>query len=222
MAWQTPANALNIPVISGNVSLYNESADGPIDPTPAVGMVGLLEDLSARAGAGFADDGDRIVLLGAPDAELPASAIGGSEYLSRVHGTVAGSPAIDLDAEVTTQALVREAIGQGLVKSAHDVSDGGLAVAIAESCVIGGVGVSVDLELAGDARADAALFGEAPARIVVSVSDEDVADLRALSEERGTPMTVIGTVGGDFLRIAGLVDVPLSDAARAWVGGLLR
>ena len=213
--------ALNIPVISGNVSLYNESAEGPIDPTPTVGMVGLLEDLSARVGAGFVEEGDRIILLGASGADLPVSALGGSEYLARVHGTVAGKPGLDIEAEAKTQALARDAIGQGLLKSAHDVSEGGLAVAVAESCAIGGIGASLDLGAPEDARADAALFGEAPARIVVSTSPGNVPQLRALCQEHGVPMREIGTVGGDALRVTGLVDIPLTAAAQAWEGGLL-
>ena len=205
--------ALNIPVISGNVSLYNESVEGPIYPTPTVGMVGVLDDLSARAGAGFHDEGDRIVLLGAPTAELPSDTLGGSEYLSRMHGIVAGQPALDLEAESTTQALVRDAIGQGLIKSAHDVSEGGLAVAVAESCVIGSIGATLDLDLPGDARIDAALFGEAPAHIVASGAPDFIDALRALCEDNGVSMVEIGTVGGDAVRISGLVDVPLVQAS---------
>ena len=108
--------ALNIPVISGNVSLYNESAEGPIDPTPTVGMVGLLENLDARCGAGFANDGDSIVLIGTPTPGLPINALGASEYLSRVHGIVAGQPDLAIEAEAQVQALVREAIGRGLLQ----------------------------------------------------------------------------------------------------------
>ena len=213
--------ALNIPVISGNVSLYNESVEGPIDPTPTVGMVGVLDDLSARAGAGFVNDGDRIILIGAADTELSTDALGGSEYLSRIHDIVAGKPAIDLEAEVKTQALVRDAIGQGLIRSAHDVSEGGLAVAVAESCVIGGIGATLDLDLPGDARIDAALFGEAPARIVASTASDQLEALRSLCNEHGVPMREIGAVGGDALRITGLIDVPLSDVATSWEGALL-
>ena len=213
--------ALNIPVISGNVSLYNESVEGPIYPTPTVGMVGVLDDLSARAGAGFHDEGDRIVLLGASTAELPSDTLGGSEYLSRIHGIVAGQPSLDLEAEAKAQALVRDAIGQGLIKSAHDVSEGGLAVAVAESCVIGSIGATLELNLPGDARIDAVLFGEAPAHIVASGAPDFIDALRALCNERGVPVSEIGTVGGDTLRIADLIDVPLVDVTASWEGALL-
>ncbi len=213
--------ALNIPVISGNVSLYNESADGPIDPTPTVGMVGLLDDLAHRAGAGFRNEDDRVILLGASTPELSVNALGASEYLSRIHGTVAGRPAVDLDAEAGVQTLLREAIAQGLITSAHDVSEGGLAVAVAESCAIGGIGVSLELGLAGNDRIDATLFGEAPARIVVSAASDGLNALRELCEQNGVAMCEIGAVGGDSITITGLIDIPLSDAATTWETALM-
>ncbi|MCY4575693.1 MAG: phosphoribosylformylglycinamidine synthase subunit PurL, partial [Chloroflexi bacterium] len=213
--------ALNIPVISGNVSLYNESADGPIDPTPTVGMVGLLDDLSHHAGAGFRNEGDRVILLGASSAELSIETLGASEYLSRIHNTVAGRPAVDLDAEARVQTLLREAITRGLITSAHDVSEGGLAVAVAESCAIGGTGASLELDLAENDRTDATLFGEAPARIVVSTASDHLNALRRLCEQNGVAMCEIGAVGGDSLTITGLIDIPLSDAATTWETALL-
>ena len=213
--------ALSIPVISGNVSLYNESADGPIDPTPTVGMVGVLDDLEARCGAGFANEGDGIVLIGASTPELSVNALGASEYLSRVHGTVAGQPELDVEAEAQVQALVREAIGGGLLRSAHDVSEGGLAVAVAESCAIGGIGASLELGLSENARVDATLFGEAPARIVVSAASDNLDALRGLCEQHGVAIYEIGSVGGDSLRVADLIDVPLRDVSDSWEEALL-
>ena len=212
--------ALNIPIISGNVSLYNESADGPIDPTPTVGMVGVLDDLEARCGAGFASDGDRIVLIGASTPELNADALGATEYLSRVHGIVAGRPDLDIDAEARAQAVVREAIERGLLRSAHDVSEGGLAVAVAESCAIGGIGASLELGLTENARIDATLFGETPARIVASAALDDLTALRGLCEQHGVAMCEIGTVGGDALRIGDVIDMPLHDVSGSWEGAL--
>ena len=212
--------ALNIPVISGNVSLYNESADGAIYPTPTVGMVGGLDDVSARCQAGFSGEGDRIILIGAASAALPASALGGSEYLDRVHGAVAGRPGLDLDREAQVQALVREAIGNGLLRSAHDVSDGGLAVTVAESCAIGGMGAELDLGLTHGERADAALFGEAPARIIVSVAPDSVESLRSLAENHGVDFVDIGAVGGANLVFAGIADLPLANITEAWGGAL--
>ena len=154
-------------------------------------------------------------------AELSSDALGGSEYLSRMHGIVAGRPAINLEAEVKAQALVRDAIGKGLIKSAHDVSEGGLAVAVAESCVIGSIGATLELDLPGDARIDAALFGEAPAHIVASGTPDFIDALRALCEDNGVSMVEIGTVGGDAVSISGLVDVPLASIADTWEGALL-
>ena len=212
--------ALNIPVISGNVSLYNESADGPIDPTPTVGMVGLLDDLEARCGAGFVNEGHSIVLIGAPTTELNVNALGASEYLSRVHGTIAGRPDLDIAAEAQVQALVREAIGRGLLRSAHDVSEGGLAVAVAESCAIGGIGAALEIGLTENARIDATLFGEPPARIVVSTAVHELDALRELCERNGVAMCEIGTVRGDWLRIGDLIDVPLADVSTSWEGAL--
>ncbi len=213
--------ALTIPVISGNVSLYNESAEGAIDPTPTVGMIGVLDDISARAGAGFRADGDRIVLLGASTAELGVEALGGSAYVSRAHGMVAGKPVIDLEAEVKTQALVRDAIAGHILRSAHDVSEGGLAVTVAESCVIGGIGARLDVGLPENARRDATLFGEAPARVIVSIAPEQRPALRSLAEKRGVPLCEIGVVGGDILSIADVMGVPLTTIAEAWSGALL-
>ena len=212
--------ALNIPVISGNVSLYNESGDGPIDPTPTVGMVGVLDDITARCGAGFREQGDRIMLIGAASTALPVAALGGSEYIARTHGVAAGRPMADLEREVKTQSLVREAIGRGLLRSAHDVSEGGLAVTIAESCMTGGTGAEIDLDLLAAARVDAALFGEPPACVVVSTAPDDAHAVRALAAERGVALREIGIVAGDTLRIRGLVDLPVAALAEAWEGAL--
>ncbi len=212
--------ALNIPVISGNVSLYNESADGAIYPTPTVGMVGGLDDVSTRCSAGFGVEGDRIILIGASEAALPASALGGSEYLDRVHGTIAGSPGLDLEQEARVQALVREAIGDRLLRSAHDVSDGGLAVAVAESCAIGGNGAELNLGLVDGDRVDAALFGEPPARIIVSLAPDNVETLRELAKNHAVDIVELGAVGGRNLGIAGLAELSLEIITEAWGGAL--
>ncbi|MFV2064940.1 MAG: phosphoribosylformylglycinamidine synthase subunit PurL, partial [Chloroflexota bacterium] len=152
--------AFDIPVVSGNVSLYNQSGERAIWPTPVIGMLGLLEDLARRCDIGFRDEGDAIHLLGDLESDLA-----GSEYLSQHHGLVAGRPSIDLDREVALQRLLREAIGHGLLRSAHDCSDGGLAVAVAESAFRGGIGASCP-GIAHHLRPDATLFGEAQSRVV--------------------------------------------------------
>jgi phosphoribosylformylglycinamidine synthase len=209
--------AFGIPVVSGNVSLYNESAGVAIWPTPVVGMLGLLSDLSRRCDMGFHAAGDVIVLLGHSAPDLAAST-----YLAVVHGRVAGRPSIDLGAELALQRLIRSAIGRGLLRSAHDCSDGGLAVAIAESAFRGGIGAECRdgvLELADGARIDAVLFGEAQSRVVVSLSADDLPALARLAEEAGVPWARLGTVGDDRLAI-GPIDVALADARAAWDGGL--
>ena len=151
-------------------------------------------------------------------ADLPAAALGASELLETEHGLVAGRPGLDLEAEARVQAFVRAAVERKLLASAHDVSDGGLAVAVAESCILGGVGA--ELELGSSARPDAALFGEAPAHVIVSVAPEDRAAFEAAATEAGVPICSMGTVGGEALRIRAAVDLPLSAIMEAWSGAV--
>ena len=217
--------AFGSPVISGNVSLYNESFEQPIYPTPVVGMLGLMEDVTRNCTTGFEAGGDRVYLLG--DA-VPA--LDGSEYQKRWYGRVEGRiPDVDLAAEVQLQAAVRQAIAAGLLRSAHDCSDGGLAVALVESCMAGGLGAKVALDalpwVAGAAgvraadparlpgatspgaagplagRPDLVLFGESPTLVVVSVAPADAAAFEALCAEAGVPYTPLGTVGGASIDI---------------------
>ncbi len=213
--------ALGTPVVSGNVSLYNESSGTAVTPTPVIGMLGVIEDVNQIVPMGFQEDGDAIVLLGG-SADQPAATLGGSEYLAVLHGTEAGPVAVDLEAEA---ALVQFLVGTatlGLLRSAHDCSDGGLAVALAESAIAGDVGAECAEVLLGDRR-DAALYGEAGARAVVTVLPESLADLEALAARHGVPSTSLGTVGGPRLRLGhGGVDVPLAAAAEAYRNGLER
>ena len=133
--------AFGVPVISGNVSFYNESFGQPIYPTPTVGLVGLIDHIDHHCTLDFKDEGDVIVLVGESEAEL-----GGSEYLKVEHGLVSGRPpALDLDLETAVQAVVRDGIRNGVVKSAHDCSEGGIAVTLAESCLAGDIGADVHL-----------------------------------------------------------------------------
>lgn len=216
--------AFGIPVISGNVSFYNESFGQAVYPTPVVGMLGLMHDVGARCGVAFQREGDVVLLLG--DA---APALDGSEYQKRWFGRVEGRiPEVDLAAEVQLQAVVRRAITGGLLRSAHDCSDGGLAVALAESCLAGGLGARVNLEgIPGQApgRHDVTLFGEGPTRVVVSAAPELAGDVRRLCEEAGVPCRVLGTVGGNSLAMqlgAEQVTVPLPAMRDAYEGGLER
>ena len=212
--------ALGVPVVSGNVSLYNEGESRAIYPTPVVGALGLLEDVSRHCGAGFRNEGDVILLLGAPSLESDAATLAGSEALEALHGIVGGRPALDMDLEARVQRVVRDAIRRGLLSSAHDCSDGGLAVALAESCVIGGVGATVTARPEG--RWDAALFGEAPSRILISLPPAKTTALRRLAARHNVPVLRLGRTGGDKVRIAHLVNVALEDASDAWGHGLRR
>lgn len=207
--------AFETPVVSGNVSLYNESNGTAIWPTPVVGMLGLLEDLEARCDMGFRSEGDVIFGLGVAEPVLA-----GSEYLSHVHGLVAGRPSIDLAFEVQLQRFVREVIADGRLRSAHDLSDGGLAVAVAESAFRGGIGATIEGGwLAAAVRADVALLGEAQSRIIVSVAKDDAAAFEKRAQGSDVPCVRLGTVGGDRLRI-GPIDVELEVAEGAWSSGL--
>lgn len=187
---------LNTPVIGGNVSLYNENAKGAIYPTPVVGMVGLVHDTDHITTQGFKAAGDVLFLLGETKAEL-----GGSELQAIVHGVVEGRPPqLDLDAEEKLLGAVLEAIQSGLVRSAHDLSEGGLAVALAESCISGGIGAKVDV--ASGLRPDFALFSESQSRILLSASPEKAEALEKRLAERGVPCARIGVVEGSELNVA--------------------
>jgi phosphoribosylformylglycinamidine synthase subunit PurL len=209
--------AFGIPVVSGNVSLYNDSRGVPIWPTPVVGMLGLLEDAGRRCDVGFRAAGDEVLLLGETLPDLS-----GSTYLAHVHGRVAGAPRIDLDREVALQELVRGLIADGLVGSAHDCSDGGLAVTLAESAFRSGLGLGLVCPEPGpDLRDDVALFAETPSRVVVSVAQGERATLERRAHAAGVPCRLIGRVGGERI-VLGEVDVPLEVARAAWSRGLAR
>ena len=183
--------ALGTPVTGGNVSLYNESPSGAVYPTPVIGMIGLVASLAHVTRAAFTTDGDAIILLGEPTAEL-----GGSEYLARIHGVVAGAPpTCDLDRERAVIDALLESIARGAVRSAHDASDGGLAVALAECCVGDAehpLGAEVDLSAWSMLPLRALLFGEAQGRIVVSAPSAD--RVLAVAAKHGVPAQRIGTV----------------------------
>jgi phosphoribosylformylglycinamidine synthase len=183
--------ALNTPVTGGNVSLYNENPRGAVYPTPVIGMVGLIDSLAHITRSQFRAEGDAVVLLGEPTAEL-----GGSEYLARIHGTVAGAPpACDLDRERVLIDALLESITSGVVHSAHDCSDGGLAVALAECCVMdrnAQFGAAIDLSAWSTLPTRALLFGEAQARVVVSTAMPDT--VLTIAKKHGVPARVIGRV----------------------------
>jgi len=209
--------ALKVPVVSGNVSFYNETDSKPIYPTPTVGMVGLLAKLKRVVTPWFKFPGDIVVLLGRTREEL-----GGSEYLKLIHGLVKGTPSwIDLKLEEAVQNCCLEAIDRGILRSAHDISDGGLAVSLAECC-IGGPDrpLGVRIETHEMIRGDALLFSESPSRIVVSLEEKNLAQLQELAAELRVPMHVIGTVGGARFVIQPLLQLPVEELRSIWAHGL--
>ncbi len=214
------SSAFAAPVISGNVSLYNESRGRDIYPTPIIGALGLLDDVTAHATMAFKNEGDVVVLLGSKEVRGDAASLAGSEYLELVHDKVAGRPTIDLDLEAAVQRVCRRAVSEGIVNSAHDCSDGGLAVALAESCIAGNIGFTGSFAMHG--RWDAALFGETESRIVVSFPEDRLIRLVELCSEEGVPSVVLGRVGGSRLSLVSGIDFELDEVDDAWSGGLER
>ncbi len=206
--------AIDTPIVSGNVSLYNESPRGPIYPTPVVGIVGLLEDASKSVGAAFGRHGDQILLVGYGEPRVDAS-----RYLGRCAGL---PPAPDLVKEQALITLLVKAAKMGLMQSAHDVSEGGFAVALAESCINGGIGA--DVTIPTGRRADEAMFGEGGGRVIVSCHPDHVTAIQGLATG-GLGAKVIGTVGGDdvIVTVTGCTTrVPLSDLREVWEGSIPR
>jgi phosphoribosylformylglycinamidine synthase len=204
------------PVVSGNVSFYNETQGVAIYPTPVVGMVGLIQDCSKAITQFFKEDGDVIVLLGETKEEL-----GGSEYLKITHNKEMGNPPeLILDAENRLHELCLEAIRQELVKSAHDCSEGGLAIAIAECAVSGPVALGAEISLKTSLRKDALLFGESQSRIVLSANQKHIEKIIALAEKKGVPVKVIGKVIKQGLKIninsKSVIEVSCDKIKKSW------
>jgi phosphoribosylformylglycinamidine synthase len=207
------------PVTGGNVSFYNENPSGAVYPTPVIGMLGLIEDLDHITGAAFTTADDDIILLGSNRNE-----INGSEYLVTQHGIVGGdAPYLHLEEEHALHGVLLAAIRAGRVRSAHDVSDGGLAVTLAESCFLGRapVGATVAIETSGF-RKDALYFGETQSRVVISCSPDHSDAILAAANDAGIAAAVIGKTGGDTLRINEDIECSVRDLAIAHASTLER
>ncbi len=211
--------ALSVPVVSGNVSFYNESKHSAIYPTPVVGAVGLLDDVSICVSMGFKKEGDVIVLLGCGDLSL-----GGSEFLKVIHGEMSGRiPDLVFKEEKRLQKLIRQLARKGVVSSAHDLSDGGLGIALAECCISGGNGA--DLSIADNSmRPDLLLFGEGPSRILVSLPEGNLENLKKMAGEYRVPLDILGKVRGRHLKVQlstgeTLIDLPTSIMKSRYLGG---
>lgn len=205
---------LRVPVISGNVSLYNETNGVAVYPTPVIGLVGLMKDVNKHCTAGFKNEGDVVFLLG--DVLLEGG-LDGSEYLDLIRGIVGGCPSIDLDLEKRVHGCCLEAIRNGLLKSAHDCSEGGLAVTLAESSLIGAIGFKGKIKPRN--RLDEAFFGEKQSRIVVSVASAKVGALRRIVRKHRVPLIRLGVVGGEKFLIENCMDLSLAELSQSWRKG---
>ncbi|MFN0145685.1 MAG: phosphoribosylformylglycinamidine synthase subunit PurL [Dehalococcoidia bacterium] len=213
--------AFDTPVVSGNVSLFNETGGRPVYPTPVIGMLGVLDDVEKHLRAGFESPDCGVWLLGA-EVSQNAATLSGSEYLEAVHGLVAGLPKVDLAAESQLQKLVLQLHREGLLASAHDCSDGGLAVTLAECVLLGGSGFAAHAEVTIEGRIDASLFGEGQGRIVVSVTPDVFrqgggnARVQDLAAELGVPAMRLGrTVEGDRFSL-GPIETTATAMREAW------
>ena len=207
---------LDTPVISGNVSFYNETETQAIHPTPMIGMVGLMEDVDKACTMDFKAERDFIILLGATKAEL-----GGSEYLARIHHLEMGKvPHLNFGIEKKLQSFILDAIQQGMLQSAHDVSEGGLAIGLAECCMEKGIGADIKMETV--LRNDVLLFSESQSRFIISCKSEDMNKLVELMELYEVPNEIIGRVKGNTLSInlnnKKVIEMRVNEMMEAWRG----
>jgi phosphoribosylformylglycinamidine synthase II len=206
------------PVTGGNVSFYNEDPERIVYPTPVVGMVGLVEDLKHITTMSFKNEGDLIALLGENKDEL-----GASEYLKVIHNLVRGdAPELNLDKEKKVQDACLAMIKAGLVKSAHDCSEGGLAVALAECCILSPDHLGAEVALTEKMRADALLFGETQSRIIISLDEGEFAAAEKIARDHQVPISLIGRVKGRDLKIDEAVALPVGELANAYDNAIQR
>ena len=206
------SNAFSAPVISGNVSLYNESYGENIYPTPVLGALGILEDSKKYVTSQFIEEGDQVILLGFD--ELLPGGFAGSEYMANIHGLIAGKPKIDLDLEVKIQSICRKLIDKEIINSAHDCSEGGLAIALAESSILSKIGFIGDFEFSG--RWDEILFGELQSRIVVSVKPNKLKEFTSVCSADEIKWIALGYTGGNSFEINNLINIPIKQLRSVW------
>jgi phosphoribosylformylglycinamidine synthase II len=210
--------ALDLPIVSGNVSLYNDSSgESAIYPTPVVGMVGLISDYGKRLGAAFRAEGDFVLLIGSSHND-----IGGSEYLKVEHGMVAGRPpTLDFARERAVTRVVLAAAENGLLHSAHDCSEGGMLVALAECCLLGGIGVRCPaIRPEAPLRIDAAFFGESPSRFILSLPSRAMPELQSLARRQHVEISLLGLAGGESIEFEGQLRLSLAEMRQAWEGAV--
>jgi phosphoribosylformylglycinamidine synthase len=222
--------AFETPVVSGNVSFYNETEGRGILPTPVIGMVGLMEDVRRVITPGFKKAGDVIALLGTTQDDLS-----NSEYAVSVGGSTTAEivasgnvPKLDLNRELAVQRACLEAAERGLLASAHDCADGGLAVALVELCFssLGRDAIGAEVDLTGELNTTAQLFSESPSRIVISFDADSTDAIRALAEKHNAPFTIVGEVGGQQLQVAvnnkAAITAAVADLEATWRNALSR
>ncbi|MBI4209569.1 MAG: phosphoribosylformylglycinamidine synthase subunit PurL [Deltaproteobacteria bacterium] len=206
--------ALGIPVVSGNVSFYNETSGKGIDPTPVIATVGLIEDLQAVPSSSFQKEGDRVAIFG-----RATQGFGGSEYLRLLHRQKVGKiPPMDLEEQKQLLQFCREVVRSGFAHSVHDVSKGGIAVALAECCFSNGIGVQID-RVETDLRPDLWLFGESPDIVIVSYKAGEERSLLSLAKNSKINVLASGTLGGDRYSMESWIDLPLSQLVEVWGKG---
>jgi phosphoribosylformylglycinamidine synthase subunit PurL len=208
---------LETPVTGGNVSFYNESPNRTVYPTPVIGMLGVIDDVSKSLRAVFSNENDLVAMIGPERPEL-----GGSEYLKVIHGKVGGVvPPVDYRYEKSLHSFLSSAAESEMIRSAHDITEGGLAVTLAECCIMNRekmLGVKVALDF--PARKDTVLFGEGGGRVVVSYDPDNADAVLAMAKSHGLPLEVVGVVSGDSLQINDTINVSLSDLAATFYNSL--
>jgi phosphoribosylformylglycinamidine synthase subunit PurL len=212
------SRSFELPIVSGNVSLYNDSSgESAIYPTPVVGMIGVIDDYGKRLSSGLRAEGDFVLLIGSTHNDL-----GGSEYLKVEHGLVAGRPpSLDLAREKSVNRLILTAAQSGYLHSAHDCAEGGMLVALAECCLLGGIGVKCPaLRPEPPLRLDAAFFGESVSRYIVSVPSRAMPELQSLARRHNVELSLLGLAGGNVIEFEGQLKLSLAELREAWEGAV--